>query len=138
MSYVQDNWVQLLPMSKFTHNNYVHSAIGVSPFNANTGQHPRTTTYLSSSITDDTNTLAVHMKETDQFLRENLKIARQDMKRHADKHRSNAPAYKPGDKVMLSTLNITSHNPKTKWADKCLGPFKIIKKLHKGNNSDQS
>jgi hypothetical protein len=75
------------------------------------------------------------MQETDEFLRQNLETARQTMKRYADTHRRKAPVYKPGDKVMLSTENISLRRPKPKWLDKRVEPFKVIKESYKGNNS---
>jgi hypothetical protein len=37
----QDNWDNLLPSTKFTHNNHAHSSMQHTPFMINTGRHPR-------------------------------------------------------------------------------------------------
>ena len=57
------------------------------------------------------------------------------MKKYADANRHKPPTYNPGDKVMLSTLHISSRRPKAKWSDKRMGPYKVIKESHKGNDS---
>ena len=37
----QDDWSDLLPIAEFAYNNTIHSAIGISPFYATYGYHPR-------------------------------------------------------------------------------------------------
>jgi len=133
-SYLQDNWVPLLATAEFAHNNSVHTATGVTPFFANQGLHPNTGRG-SRSVSDDPNVLAVKLKEYSEFLRTNLEEARQDMKRFADRHRSAAPIYQPGDKVLLSTKNFGTSRPKPKWADKWIGPYRILKEAHPGSSS---
>ena len=133
-NFLQDNWVQLLPLAEFAYNNAVHSATMVSPFMANYGINPGTILSTSKSLTDIPNELSDSMKRVDEFLRGNLEVAREAMKSHADKHRSESPKYEVGDKVLLSLNNIKTRRPKTKWSDKQTGPFTIIKEAHK--NSD--
>jgi hypothetical protein len=41
VNYQQDNWVQFLPMAKFTMNNYISETTGLSPFFANYGIYPK-------------------------------------------------------------------------------------------------
>ncbi|PRP74592.1 retrotransposon nucleocapsid protein, partial [Planoprotostelium fungivorum] len=122
-SYLQDDWVPLLATAEFAYNNSVHTSTGVTPFFANQG------------VSDDPNVLAVKLKEYSEFLRTNLEEARQDMKRFADRHRSAGPIYQPGDKVLLSTKNFGTSRPKPKWADKWIGPYRILKEAHPGSSS---
>ena len=41
VNYHQDDWVEWLPLAKFSYNDKVHSSTGYSPFFLNYGQHPR-------------------------------------------------------------------------------------------------
>ena len=41
VSYLQDDWIDWLPMAEFTFNNTESATTKVSPFLANSGQHPR-------------------------------------------------------------------------------------------------
>ena len=86
-------------------------------------------------MTDVPNELSERMKKLDAFLRTNLEVARDSMKRYADKHRAESERYKPGDRVLLSLENIKSIRPKTKWSDKRTGPYKIIKEAHPNSDS---
>jgi hypothetical protein len=92
--------------------------------------NPRTIASESTTLSDDSEELASHMKDLMMFLSENLEYARDEMKKYADVHRRPSPSYKPGDKVMLSTENIKSRRPKAKWSDKRMGPFMIVKEAH--------
>src|SRR5260221_14372246 len=42
-NYQQDNWAPLLPLVEFAYNNTASATMGVSPFFANKGYHPRLT-----------------------------------------------------------------------------------------------
>ena len=134
-SYMQDNWVMLLPKAEFTYNNSVHSATSFTPFFANSGYHPKSDTELAKSLSDDPNVLASRLIEIGKTLRENLQQARENMKRFADTGRQPAPSYKPGDKVMLSTKNISTTQPKVKWAGKWAGPYEVVKEAHSGSDA---
>jgi hypothetical protein len=45
-NYQQDNWLELLPLAEFAHNNAPHATTGVSPFFANKGYHPNIFVHL--------------------------------------------------------------------------------------------
>ena len=44
-NYQQDNWSELLPLTKFTYNNSPSATTGVTPFFANKGYHPNIAIY---------------------------------------------------------------------------------------------
>jgi len=56
-----------------------------------------------------------------------LSKARDDMTWYADFHRGQAPEYKVGDKVWLSTKNLNVDRPSCKLTERQLGPYEIVK-----------
>lgn len=129
-SYLQDNWVSLLPLAEFSYNNSEHSSTGFTPFYANAAYNPRGVIGDATGVSDKPNELATYMSEISEFLQGNLKLAAERMKHFADRDRAPAPKYSAGDKVLLSTKNVTSMRPKAKWDDKWIGPFKVIKEAY--------
>jgi hypothetical protein len=121
--------------AEFAYNNTVHTATGVTPFYANNGMNPSNGFSRATSIADKPNDLALEMTHLSEFLTQNLAYAREQMKRFADRHRTEAPRYEPGDMVMLSTKNIKTLRPKAKWSDKFMGPYKVIREVHNGSGA---
>jgi hypothetical protein len=134
-NFLQDNWVQLLPLAEFAYNNSVHSATLTTPFMANYGVNPASGFSQTSTLTDEPNELSDLMKKLDEFLQGNLEHARAEMKKYADRHRQDAIKYKSGDKVLLSLENMKTRRPKAKWSDKRTGPYTIVKEAHPGSES---
>jgi len=56
-----------------------------------------------------------------------LSKARDDMTRYADFYRGQAPEYKVGNKVWLSTKNLNIDRPSCKLTEHQLGLYEIIK-----------
>jgi len=56
-----------------------------------------------------------------------LSKLRDDMMRYADFHRGEAPKYKVGNKVWLSTKNLNVDQPSHKLAKRQLRPYEIVK-----------
>ena len=46
----QDDWIDLLPMAEYAYNKSMTTATGMSPFYANYGYHPETTTPVNTPI----------------------------------------------------------------------------------------
>ena len=132
-SYLQDDWVELLATAEFSYNNSWQASIKTTPFIANFGRNPSFDAGEAKAFTDVPHELADRLIQVRDFITNNLEKAREDQKRFADRHRDEAPVYEEGDKVMLSTKNITSLRPKVKWSNKYMGPYKVIGKS--GNNA---
>jgi hypothetical protein len=124
--YLQDDWTDLLPLAEHAYNCTHHSSIGMSPFYANLGYNPR----LSISLRE-TRTPAVHerlckLKEVHQLARRNIQQAIEQHAKYANKKRSSAPPFQPGDRVWLLRRNIKTTRPSDKLESKRLGPFRIL------------
>ena len=73
--------------------------------------------------------LTKQMEETLEQTKENIEKAKTHMKRQADRHRSQAPDYKIGDKVWLSTENLKLTRASKKLMEQWLGPYDITKHI---------
>ena len=141
VNYLQDDWVNWLPMAEFSANNAESSAINTSPFFANYGFHPRMSFDFEPAMPahaaqprelvqrEKAANMANKMKEIREFLREEMALAQAEMEEQANRHRTPAPRYEVGDKVWLSTANIRTQRPSKKLDHKQIGPYEILRKL---------
>ena len=53
-NYQQDNWSDLLPITKFACNSTPNATTGISPFFANNGYHPSISTHLDQDLVSST------------------------------------------------------------------------------------
>ena len=136
-NYMQDDWSEWLPMAEFADNNKVSSAIGMSPFFANKGFNPRMTIGPDETSYESTRERLLAAKAENitgtmenilKLLKGNLQRSKQAMTAQANKHRK-LVRYSPGDKVWLSSNNITTVRPSRKLEDKMLGPFEVVKPI---------
>ena len=85
------------------------------------------------SKASSTNELANEMAKVLEQTRCNIIEAQGRMKTQADKHRTEAPNYKVGDKVWLSTTNLRLTRTSKKLSECWVGPYVITKLV--GNNT---
>jgi len=69
------------------------------------------------------------MKTVHEEAQAALSKLRNNMMRYTDFHRGEAPEYKVGDKVWLSTKNLNVDRPSRKLTEQQLGPYKIVKMI---------
>jgi len=103
----QEQWLEWLGMAEFTYNNKVHSSTQMSPFKANYGQDPRMGfegrkkgKYMGAEK------FMEKIKEIQEEVKVALKKTQKDMRKYADRKRSDIDKYKVGDLVMLSTKDL--------------------------------
>ena len=126
-NYQQDNWLDLLPLTKFAYNNAPSATTGVSPFFANKGYHPNITVHpqhdLSSARAREN---TVDLESLHQYLCEEMAAAQKRYQGPADARRLPAPDFKVGDQVYVKAKYFRSTQPSKKLSEKNLGPYPII------------
>lgn len=136
VNYLQDDWSSFLAMAEFTANNAVSETTQVTPFFANSGQHPRMGFEPPTDLPRppyqrgqalSANEFVQKMSDLQDFLREEMRWAQAVYESNANRHRSPAPAYQVGDLVMLDARNIKTSRPAKKLDWKNLGPFPVMK-----------
>src|SRR5215472_4077424 len=128
----QDDWTEWLPLAEFAYNNRVHSSTRHTPFELDTGRHPRMgieprRTSRVEAATEFADRMARTILETQSA----LKQAADDMARYYDADRKEAEEFKVGDKVWLDAKNIKTQRPVKKVDDRWFGPFKISKVVNR-------
>jgi len=125
----QEQWPEWLGMAEFVYNNKAHSSTRTSPFKANYRQDPRMgfegrkkEKYAGAEK------FVEKMKEIQEEAKAALRKAQEDMRKYADKKRSDADEYKVGDLVMLSTKDLKYQmvgRRTEKLTEGFVGPYRI-------------
>ena len=141
VNYLQDDWVEWLPMAEFAANNTESFTTNTSPFFANAGFHPKISYDFELHLPptaentreqiqrNKAETIAAKMKEVQEFLQNEMQLAQERMEEQANRDRVPAPRYEIGDKVWLSTANIRTQRPSKKLDHKQIGPYEVIQKV---------
>jgi hypothetical protein len=129
--YLQDNWVDLLPLAEFSYNSAYHSSLGMSPLFANKGYNPRLAITLKETTVPSAKEHLQNLRNIHETARSSIKKALEQHALWANKKRLPAPEFKPGDSVWLLRRNVKTMRPSDKLDAKKLGPFKIEKAIGK-------
>jgi len=103
----QEQWPEWLGMAEFAYNNKAHTGTKIPPFEANSGQNLRIGFELrKKGKYEGMARFTERMKEVQEETKAALAKVQKDMKKYADRHRSEAVEYKVGDLVLLSTKDL--------------------------------
>ena len=132
VSYQQNDWLTLLPLAEFSYNNTLSATLKMTPFFANYGFHPRTHFEEAPGSRASPSELASEasaLQRLEKHLRLEMLYA-QDIQRHyADRRRTPAPLFAPGDQVWLSARHIRTMRPSQKMDWKRLGRFRVLERI---------
>jgi len=137
-NFIQDDWVDWLPLAEFACNNQVNESTQVSPFFANYGYNPRLgieppkpcPPNLSRQQRNEffnTSSIADRYQKITEHLQDNIQFAQEHQEYFANNSRTAAPVYMPDDWVWVDTRNIKTSRPMKKLDIKFHGPFHILK-----------
>jgi len=107
----------------------MHTGTKVSPFEANSGQNPRMGFELrKKGRYEGARKFTERMKKVQEEAKAALTKAQEDMKKYADRHKSEAVEYKVGDLVLLSTKDLKWQmigRCSEKLTERFVGPYKV-------------
>jgi len=125
----QEQWPEWLETAEFTYNNKAHSSTRTLSFKANYGQDPR----MGFEGRKKGKYVGVEkfvekIKEIQEEAKAALRKAQKDMRKYADKKRSDTDKYKVGDLVMLSTKDLKYQmvgRRTEKLTERFVGPYRV-------------
>jgi hypothetical protein len=122
----ETTWPKFLESAQFAYNNAKQTSTGFSPFEVVYGKKARMGIEpLTESRVPAVEQRIKEMHERFGLVEKSLLEAKEEMKRYADYKRSEAPVYKIGDKVWLSTKDLGSARSR-KLMERRIGPYSII------------
>jgi len=131
IDYRQKQWPEWLGTAEFAYNNKVHSSTRTLSFKANYRQDPRMGFEgRKKGKYAGAEKFIEKMKKIQEEAKVALGKAQVDMKKYADKKRSDTEEYKVGDLVMLSTKDLKYQmvgRRTEKLTERFVGPYKIKK-----------
>ena len=126
VSHQQTDWAKWLPLAEFSYNNAKHSATGKSPFFALYAREPIMSPTAVPAGSPEADDHASELIRVQEEIQSSLRLSKEKM---AGLQPGDAPEYEIGDKVWLSSKNVTSDRPSKKLDHRRLGPFKILSEV---------
>ena len=126
----QDTWVSHLRLAQFAYNNASQASIGMSPFMANHGYHPRAFLGAPSHVVPAADALVESIALTRAALESNLARAIAAYKSSADDKRKEHTPLSIGDLVMVDAGNFKLPLSSRKMGPRCIGPFKVLRQIN--------
>jgi len=125
----QEQWPEWLGTAEFAYNNKAHSSTRMSSFKANYRQDPRIGFEgRKKGKYARAEKFIEKMKEIQEKAKAVLGKAQADIKKYADKKRSDMEEYKVGDLVMLSTKDLKYQmvgRRIEKLTERFISPYKV-------------
>jgi len=125
----QKQWLEWLGTAEFAYNDKAHSSTKTSPFKANYGQDSRIGFKgRKKGKYAGVEKFVEKMKEIQEEAKAVLRKAQEDMRKYADRKRSDVEEYKVGDLVMLSTKNLKYQMVRRrteKLIERFVSPYKV-------------
>jgi len=125
----QEQWPEWLGVAEFVYNNKAHSSTRMTPFKANYRQDPRMGFEgRKKGKYAGAEKFIKKMKEIQEEAKATLGKAQANMKKYADRKRSDVEEYKVGDLVMLSTKDLKYQMIRRrteKLMERFVGPYKV-------------
>jgi len=125
----QEQWPEWLETVEFAYNNKAHSSTKTLPFKANYGQDPRMGFKgRKKGKYAGAEKFIKKIKEIQEEAKAALGKAQEDMRKYADRKRSNVEEYKVGDLVMLSTKDLKYQmvgRRTEKLTERFVSPYKV-------------
>jgi hypothetical protein len=136
-NYMQNDWVDWLPIAELATNSRENSSTGIAPNMALKGYLPRlgiepdapirhAQNQVEKLAREDARGMANRIADVIRFMQENLLWSQSRMEYYANQSRHPAPEYHVGDRVYLDARNIPSMRPNRGLSAKNLGPYKVI------------
>ena len=125
----QDDWVKYLPTAEFVLNNRQHAAHHMSPFEVMYGYRPDFTVPTGPptkfpAVDSRLRDLQQARKEAEAALR----MEKRSMKETFEKGKSTPHTFTPGQKVWLSSKDISLSLSSRKLAPRQLGPYTVLER----------
>lgn len=135
-TYMQNDWSQLLPIATMALNEREASATGMSPFFYTHGYH-QNPIVLEDDLREQNPTnnqkaaeaFVARLQQANEYAQASIAMAQETQQYQANKHRTAAPRYKPGDWVYLHLKNVKTTRP-SKKLDWLHAKYQVVREVN--------